>query len=77
LAELVERLRPYYRGWISVDRDVEAISISGVFQLDHIDQAINSLVEAGPITVIRRAGLWVSITRRGGSERWNQTGRVV
>lgn len=74
LAEVVERLRPYYRGWISVDQDVAAVGISGVFLLDQIDRAINSLVEAGPIAVSRRAGLWVSITRSGALERPNHAG---
>lgn len=61
LSEVVDRLRPYFPGWIAVSGSAAPLHVSGVFHMDHIDQAIDALVEAAPIRVRRQRKLWAYI----------------
>jgi len=64
LGDVVDALRPYRRGFISVDADALALRISGVFPLDDSEQALISLQEALPIEVESHFGWWTRLRLR-------------
>lgn len=64
LGEIAEALRPYRRGFLTVDADALDLRISGVFPLDDSEQALTSLQEALPVEVDRHFGLWTRLRRR-------------
>lgn len=63
LAEAVERLRPYRRGWLRLSPEVAGLRVQGVFPLDDTELALRALEETlpvrlrryGPVTVIDAA----------------------
>ncbi|WP_263145427.1 FecR domain-containing protein [Pseudomonas sp. RIT-PI-AD] len=61
LGWVIERLRPYHHGILQVTERASALRISGVFSLDHSDQALTALGEILPIRVERYLGYWTRI----------------
>ncbi|KAF1048183.1 MAG: Protein FecR [Herbaspirillum frisingense] len=61
LGELVAELARYRRGLLSVDEDVAAIRITGVFPLDGSDRILEALELAFPIRVERHTRYWINL----------------
>ncbi|EJN31404.1 MULTISPECIES: FecR family protein [unclassified Pseudomonas] len=53
LAQVVEALRPYCRGFVRVAPDVRSLRVQGVFPLDDPERTFNALAETLPIRVDR------------------------
>jgi ferric-dicitrate binding protein FerR (iron transport regulator) len=64
LEQLVQEFARYRRDWLSCDPEIAALEISGVFQLDDIDQAISALSAALPVRTERLAPFWTRIVAR-------------
>jgi len=62
LATIIDALRPYHRGVLSLSPDAAALKISGVFNLDRSDQALAALADALPLRIERFLGLWTRIS---------------
>jgi transmembrane sensor len=61
LAELLDALRPYHRGWLHVSASAAALRISGVFTLDHSERVLASLADILPLRIERRFGWWTQV----------------
>ncbi|KSW22745.1 MULTISPECIES: FecR family protein [unclassified Pseudomonas] len=64
LAELLAELARYRHGWLSCDPAIAGLEVSGVFQLDHIDQALDALGDSMPLRIQRFTPLWTRVTAR-------------
>lgn len=62
LATVIEALRPYHRGVLSLSSDAARLKISGLFSLDHSDQALAAMADVLPLRVDRFMGLWTRVT---------------
>ena len=62
LSEVVDSLRPYRPGIISVAPDVAGLRISGVFPLDRPDAALKALADVVPIRVDQPGPYWTRIS---------------
>lgn len=62
LATVIEALRPYHRGVLTLSPDAERLRISGVFSLDHSDQALAAMADVLPLRVEHLLGLWTHVT---------------
>jgi len=58
LRELLTELARYQRGWISCSPQIAGLKVSGVFQLDDIDLALDALGESMPVRVERFTRFW-------------------
>jgi transmembrane sensor len=61
LADFLEELSRYQRGWISCDPAVADLRVSGVFLLDDLPGALDTLGRALPMRIQRYAGLWTRV----------------
>ncbi|MEN5160147.1 FecR domain-containing protein [Achromobacter spanius] len=61
LADFLQELSRYQRGWISCDPAVADLRVSGVFLLDDLPGALNTLSRALPTRIERYAGLWTRV----------------
>lgn len=61
LADFLHELSRYQRGWISCDPAVADLRVSGVFLLDDLPGALNTLSRALPTRIERYAGLWTRV----------------
>ncbi len=62
LAELIEELGRYRRGWLHCDPDVADIRVSGTFPVDDTDRALRMLDATYPVRVSSRlGGRWVRV----------------
>lgn len=61
LADFLQELSRYQRGWISCDPQVADLRVSGVFLLDDLPGALNTLSRALPTRVEHYAGLWTRV----------------
>lgn len=62
LATVIEALRPYHRGVLTLSPDAAHLKISGVFSLDRSDQALAAMADVLPLRVERFWGLWTRVT---------------
>ncbi|WP_437881412.1 FecR domain-containing protein [Pseudomonas sp. LRF_L74] len=61
---LVAELSRYRRGWLGCDPAVAGLEVSGVFQLDDIDQALSALSDSLPVRIERFTPLWTQVMTR-------------
>ncbi|MCB5190932.1 FecR domain-containing protein [Methylobacillus arboreus] len=61
LAEVVESLRVYHRGWIRVSPQAASLRVFGMFRLDDIGQALYSLQAVLPVSIRRYGNLLTMI----------------
>ncbi|MBM3106234.1 FecR domain-containing protein [Pseudomonas sp. V1] len=64
IRDLVAEFARYQRGWISCDRQIANVEVSGVFQLDDIDRALNALGDSLPVRIERFTSLWRRVVAR-------------
>ncbi|MFL9926758.1 FecR family protein [Herbaspirillum lusitanum] len=62
LGQFVQELGRYRRGWLRCDPAVAGLLVSGVFQIDDTDQALESLTRSLPVKIARRTRYWVSLS---------------
>ena len=62
LATVIDALRPYHRGVLSLSPEVARLKISGLFSLDHSDQALTAMADVLPLRIERYLGLWTRIS---------------
>jgi len=61
LQDLVQELARYRHGWLQCDPAVGELRVSGVFQLDRIDQALEGLSQSLAVRIERRTRFWTRI----------------
>ncbi|MEN4918085.1 FecR domain-containing protein [Achromobacter spanius] len=61
LADFLAELSRYQRGWISCDPAVADLRVSGVFLLDDVPGALDTLSRALPMRIQRYTGLWTRV----------------
>lgn len=61
LGDLIEALRDYRPGLLSVEPRAAQVRISGVFSLDDTDRTLRALAETHPVRVNARSPYWVTI----------------
>lgn len=61
LADVVAQLARYRTGWLQCDPAVGNLLVSGVFQLQDTDVALEALAQALPLTIERRTRFWVRV----------------
>ena len=64
LADVVAALGRYHRGWLRCDPAVAALRVTGVFRVDDIDAALQSLQRTLPLQVQRNTAWWISLQAR-------------
>lgn len=63
LATVVEALRPYHPGVLTLSPEVAPLKISGVFSLDHSEQALAAMADVLSLRVEHVFGFWTRVTR--------------
>lgn len=66
LGRFINELARYRRGWLRCDPAVADLLVSGVFQIDNTDLALESLARSLPIRVEKRTRYWITLTARPG-----------
>lgn len=61
LAEVLAEIARYRHGWLQCDAAVAQLRVSGVFQLQDSDAALESLAQALPVAIERRTRFWVRV----------------
>ena len=61
LQDLAAELSRYRHGWVLCDPSVSELRVSGVFQLDQIDPALEGLSQSLPLRIERRTRFWTRI----------------
>ena len=61
LQDLAGELSRYRHGWLNCDPAVAQLRVSGVFQLEHIDLALDSLSQSLAVRIERRTRFWTRI----------------
>lgn len=61
LAELIDRLRPYRRGWLLCAPSIADLRVSGVFGLDDTDLALSALARSLPVRIERLTDYWIRV----------------
>ena len=61
LQDLAAELSRYRHGWVLCDPSVSELRVSGVFQLDQIDPALEGLSQSLPVRIERRTRFWTRI----------------
>ena len=61
LQDLAAELSRYRHGWLVCDSAVADLRVSGVFQLEQIDQALQGLSQSLPVRIERRTRFWTRI----------------
>ncbi|MGF6396102.1 FecR domain-containing protein [Pseudomonas plecoglossicida] len=64
LAELLEELSRYRRGWLRCDPSIAGLQVSGAFPLDDTDRALAALESGFDLRIVRRTDYWVSVMPR-------------
>ncbi|MDD0972991.1 FecR domain-containing protein [Pseudomonas fontis] len=64
LRDLAAELARYRHGWLSCDPQIAELHVSGVFQLDDIDQALSAVADHLPVRIERFTSLWSRIVAR-------------
>ena len=65
LAWVVEAIKPYRRGIVSLDAAIADLRVSGLYPLDNSDLTLEMLERSLPVRVVRRSEYWVRIEARG------------
>ncbi|HID9974405.1 TPA: iron dicitrate transport regulator FecR, partial [Pseudomonas aeruginosa] len=65
LAWVVEAIKPYRRGIVSLDAAIAGVRVSGLYPLDNSDLTLEMLERSLPVRVVRRSEYWVRIEARG------------
>lgn len=63
LSAVANELSRYRHGWLSCDEEVANLRVSGVFQLNNTDIALQSLMKTLPIELVYRTRYWVMIKK--------------
>lgn len=61
LGQLLQELSRYRRGWLRCDPVVAGLRVSGVFQLDDIDQVLTALSATLPVRIQRTTPFWTHV----------------
>lgn len=61
LAQVIESLKPYYRGVLTVAQQIAALRVSGIFPLDDPRHALNMLTSILPIRLSYATEYWLSV----------------
>lgn len=61
LATVVDALRPYHRGVLTLSPEAARLKISGVFSLDQSEQALAAMADILPLRIEHFLGLWTRI----------------
>ncbi|MBB3101713.1 DUF4880 domain-containing protein [Azomonas macrocytogenes] len=61
LKTVIERLRPYHPGVLQVAENAAELRISGVFNLDDSEKALQALADILPLRIARYLGWWTRI----------------
>ncbi len=64
LQALLAELARYQRGWLACAPQVAELKVSGVFQLDDIDRALDALGDSMPVRVERFTRFWRRVVAR-------------
>jgi transmembrane sensor len=64
LQALLTELARYQRGWVSCSPQVAGLKVSGVFQLDDVDLALDALGDSLPVRVERFTRFWRRVVAR-------------
>lgn len=64
LQALLAELARYQHGWLGCAPQVAGLKVSGVFQLDDIERALNALSDSMPVRVERFTRLWRRVVPR-------------
>ena len=62
LSTVIEALRPYHRGVLTLSPDAARLKISGLFSLDNSHQALAAMADVLPLRVEHFLGLWTLVT---------------
>ncbi|HEY0294521.1 MAG TPA: iron dicitrate transport regulator FecR, partial [Bordetella sp.] len=65
LADLLAELARYRVGHIACDPSVADLRLTGVYQLDDIDQTLRFIAQTQPVRIVRRTPLWLSVVPAG------------
>lgn len=61
LGDLVAQLARYRRGWLRCDPAIADLRVSGVFQINDTDKALEALVQTLPISLVKHTRYWVNL----------------
>ncbi len=61
LGDLLDLLGQHYRGWLSYDDSAAELRVTGLFRLDDTDGALRAIEKSLPVSVERRAGIWMRV----------------
>jgi len=64
LQNLLAELARYQHGWLGCSSEVAGLQVSGVFQLDDIDRALDALATSMPVRVERFTRFWRRVVVR-------------
>lgn len=64
LADLLEEMSRYRRGWLRCDPSIAGLQVSGAFPLDDTDRALAALESGFDLRIVRRTDYWVSVMPR-------------
>lgn len=62
LKTVVDALRPYHRGVLTISPEAARLKISGVFSLDQSDQALAAMADVLPLRIEHFLGVWTRVT---------------
>lgn len=62
LAMVIEALRPYHRGVLTLSPDAARLKISGVFSLDQSEKALAAMADVLPLRVEHFLGFWTRVS---------------
>ncbi|MBD8599014.1 FecR domain-containing protein [Pseudomonas sp. CFBP 8772] len=62
LATVIEALRPYHRGVLTLSPKAARLKISGVFSLDQSEQALAAMADVLPLRVEHFLGFWTRVS---------------
>ncbi|MBL7250721.1 FecR family protein [Alloalcanivorax marinus] len=64
LAEVLKALGHYRAGWLGYDQAVAGLKVTGVFQLNDTDAALDAIAQSLPVRVVHRTRWWVRVEKK-------------
>ena len=64
LGDVLAALDQHYHGWLQYDAEITQLRVTGVFRLDDIEGALDSLQNSLPIQVDNKAGWWIRVSKK-------------
>ena len=64
LDRVLEVLSRHHHGWLSYDTDLSSLRVTGVFQLNETDRALDAIERSLPVEVERTTDYWVRVRAR-------------